>query len=75
MAYEIKTLAEDLKVVGLEMAEDTLLKALEVIANWANAEALKAEKGFVDVAVMALVPLAKPLIAQQIDKIDGTVGN
>lgn len=74
MAYAIKDLADKLKERGLDLAEDAVKIIVDETALWADAEANKGEHGFVDVAVKALIPLAKPLLDEQVDKIDGKEG-
>lgn len=71
MAYAIKGLLEKLEAEGLALAEEALIKVLNVTSDWAEEEAKKAEHGLVDVGVLAVVPQAKALLTKQIDKIDG----
>jgi len=74
MAYELKDLIEKLKDAGLEQTEDAAIKFIEVITSWADSEADKNEKGLIDFAVKALIPIVKPALLKLGDKIDGEVG-
>lgn len=74
MAYKLDGLVEKLKEKGLDLAEDAVKIIVDEVAVWADAEAMKGEHGFVDVAVKALIPLAKPLLDDQVDKIDSKEG-
>lgn len=72
-AYDLDVLVERLKAKGLIQAEKTLLEILNELDLWAKESATLGQKGFVDMAVMALSPIAKPMLKDLIDKIDGEV--
>jgi len=69
-AYDFDVLVENLKAKGLVQAEKTLLTVLEELDAWANTSADLGQKAFVDLAVKALSPVAKPMLKDLIDKIN-----
>lgn len=70
-AYDFDVLVDRLKAKGLIQAEKALLEILNELDVWAKESAALGQKSFVDMAVMALSPIAKPMIKDLIDKIDG----
>lgn len=72
-AFDIKALAEKLKSKGLDVAEDGVKILEESLVEWINESVLITPSKIDDIAIPVLMAL-KPLLDQQIDKIDGKVG-
>ena len=70
---EEKSLSELLKEKGLDVAEDAAKLVVEAVFEFAEEAVLKTENKYDDVLV-ALLPVAKPLVLELVDKIDGKVG-
>jgi hypothetical protein len=72
-AYDFKALAAILKSNGLELAEE----AAEIVAKstfeWFEKSAQLSETKYDDL-MLAVLPLVKPLVMKQVDKIDGVEG-
>ena len=74
MKPELKEkLKQNAKDMGLNMAEDSVKKALEFFFM-AMPEIAKETENVIDDAVVQFLPLAKPMLMELIDKIDGQEG-
>lgn len=73
MSYDIKKLAAKLKEKGLDVAEEGAKVAVESVLEWVKEEAVASENKVDDILV-AIIPVVKPHIMEQIDKIDGAEG-
>ncbi|HEY9705663.1 MAG TPA: hypothetical protein V6C58_24705 [Allocoleopsis sp.] len=73
-AFDTKVLVEDLKAAGLPMAEDLAKKGLEVFLNWTVKSAAIHDNALVKTIVPIAVASIKPVLEEQVDKIDGQVG-
>lgn len=73
MSYDIKKLAAKLKEKGLDVAEEGAKVTVESVLEWVKEEAIASENKIDDV-VVAIIPVIKPHIMEQIDKIDGQEG-
>ena len=72
-AYDLKELVSKLKARGLDLAEDTAKGVLDDVLSWTSeSAAVSANK--VDDFAGVVIPMIKPYILQQLDKIDGQVG-
>lgn len=72
-AYDVQELGRRLKEVGLDAAEETLVKAYPVIKQWLK-ESAAISKPMADDVAFSFVDQLDPIILPQIDKIDGKVG-
>ena len=68
-AYDLKELGKKLKGRGLDVGEELLAMAVEDILDWASDAAIKSENKFDDLMV-AVIPVLKKYILEQVDKID-----
>lgn len=73
MAYDLQQLGERLKPHGLDLAEDAAAKLVSEVLDWAAEEAVKSENK-VDDVIGALAPIIKPVLLEQVDRIDGEKG-
>lgn len=71
MAYDVQKLIDAAKPHGLELAEDAAKKLVEVVFDWVAESAAQSENKFDDV-IAPLIPVLKPVIMEQLDKIDGS---
>jgi len=62
-----------LKERGKEVAEDAIMDTVEVLFEVIEEAVKKSENTYDDLA-LAVIPLIKPMILEQIDKIDGKEG-
>jgi hypothetical protein len=70
MAYEAHKLVDKLKSKGLDVAEDAAVVVLEAVVEFIKEGAAESENK-VDDLLVPLVDAVKPIIVQQLDKIDG----
>ena len=70
MAYEFKSLVENLKEKGLDVAEDAAAIIVETTMDWIVVEAAKSNNKYDDL-VGVFIPTLKPVVMGYIDKIDG----
>lgn len=73
MGYDVKKLVTKLKSKGLDVAEEGAKVAVESVLEWAQEEAI-ASPSKVDDLLAVIIPVVKPHIMDQIDKIDGVEG-
>ena len=71
--YNVKKLGARLKSKGLIVAEDAAEVILEETCEWLKEEALESKTPLDDILIV-LLPVIKPIIDKQVDKIDGQVG-
>lgn len=71
--YDIQELGKRLKDIGLEGAEDTVVKAYPVIKQWLR-ESAKLSKPMADDVAVTFIDQLDPVILPQLDRIDGKVG-
>lgn len=72
-AYNVKELVEELKALGLGVAEDTAVQVLDKVLEWVKVSAEKSSTPYDDL-VATIFPLLKTEVLKQIDKIDGVEG-
>ena len=72
-AYDLKNLVARLKTKGLDVAEDVAKVALVEVLDWISESALVSSNNYDDLFI-AVMPLLKTAMLEQIDKIDGKVG-
>lgn len=72
-AYDIKNLVARLKTKGLDIAEDVAKVALVEVLDWISESAVVSSNNYDDLFI-AVMPLLKTAMLEQIDKIDGKVG-
>lgn len=72
-AYDIKELGNKLKSKGLDLAEEGAKIVVEETLAWIEESAIKSPTPY-DNIIAALIPTIKPLIMEEIDKIDGKEG-
>lgn len=72
-AYDMKGLMEEMKVQGLELAEDAAGKAYKALTEWFKKSAAMSANPFDDM-VIGFLPQIDAVVLPQIDKIDGHVG-
>lgn len=72
-AYDLKVLVAKLKEKGMDIAEDVAKVALIEILDWVVESAKLSNNNYDDILV-AVMPLLKTAMLEQIDKIDGKVG-
>lgn len=70
MAYEVSKLVDKLKSKGLDVAEDAAVVVLEAVVEFVKEGAAESENK-VDDLLVPLVEAIKPIVVQQLDKIDG----
>lgn len=70
MAYEVSKLVDKLKSKGLDVAEDAAVVVLEAVVEFVKEGAAESENK-VDDLLVPLVDAIKPIVVQQLDKIDG----
>lgn len=68
-----KELVEELKNKGLNIAEDALKEVVEAVLDTAQKYVVASENKYDDLLV-AVLPSAKKIILEQIDKLDGQEG-
>jgi hypothetical protein len=73
IAYDFKELAAELKTNGLEVAEESAEVIAKSVFNWFERSAVKSVTKYDDL-FLAVLPLVKPIVFKQIDKIDGQEG-
>lgn len=73
-AFDFKALGEELKAQGLPIAEDAAKKLVETVVKWVNDSAAMHENVLVKTIVPVAVQALKPILDEQVDKIDGQVG-
>lgn len=73
MSYDAQKLLDKLKVRGLDLAEDAAIIVVNEVLDWAAESAVTSENKIDDV-IGSLIPVLKPVIMEQIDKIDGEKG-
>lgn len=69
-AYDVKVLGQRLKMLGLAEAEDFGVAAYAELDKWIEQSAMKSETPWDDIGV-PFVKSTRPLVLEQIDKIDG----
>lgn len=72
-AYDLKALLGELKVQGIDLAEDAAKKVLETVFHWVEDSAKLSATPYDDMGLIVL-PKLKELALGQVDKIDGQVG-
>lgn len=72
---ELETLVNDGKITLLKSLEDVAEDLVEGVANALQKGAEYSKTPLDDVAVMTLVSVLKPKALEQVDKIDGEIGN
>ena len=72
-AYDLKLLLEELKKLGLDVAEDTAEDLFKLIMKWLKDSAVKSATPYDDIALV-IIPKLEELVLAQIDKIDGKEG-
>lgn len=72
-AYDIKDLGAKLKDKGLDLAEDASVLVLDAVFDFLVESAQKSENK-IDDLIAPILMAAKPIIKEQIDKIDGEEG-
>lgn len=70
-AFDTKELAKDLTVAGLPVAEIGAEKAVEVLFNWLEKSAALSSNAIVKAAIPLTLSVVKPIIAVELNKIDG----
>ena len=71
-AWDLKELVEELKSRGLDLAEDAAVQVYEAVDAWVIKSASASENKMDDM-LLAVMPIAKGYVMEQIDKIDGKV--
>lgn len=71
--WDKAALLEALKAEGLPMLEDGAEKVLKVVSEWTE-KSLVLEGGLLGAIALPVLAIAKPMIQEQIDKIDGIPG-
>jgi hypothetical protein len=66
-------LLADLKAQGLDVAEDALKGIVEAVFG-AVEKLIQASPNKYDDMLLAFLPLAKPMVLELVDKVDGQVG-
>ena len=69
-AYELKALVEELKGKGLPVAEEAAKVVVEAVLDWVQKSAVVSDNK-VDDFIAAVIPVIKPVIMEQVGKIDG----
>lgn len=72
---ELETLVNDGKITLLKSLEDVAEDLVEGVANALTKGAQYSSTPLDDIAVMTLVTVLKPKALEQVDKIDGEIGN
>lgn len=72
---ELETLVKEGKITLLKSLEDVAEDLVEGVANALTKGAEYSKTPLDDVAVMTLVSVLKPKALEQVDKIDGEIGN
>jgi hypothetical protein len=72
-AYDVKILKERIKAKGLDIAEEALVILVDQTLGWMEDSAKMSENKWDDM-IAVFASIAKPMIMEQIDKIDGEVG-
>lgn len=72
-AYDLKNLVARLKTKGLDIAEDVAKVALVEVLDWISESAVVSKNNYDDI-IVAVMPMLKKAMLEQIDKIDGKVG-
>ena len=72
-AWDVKALVAELKPFGLNVAEDAAKQLVEKVFEFVEKSVVLSENKFDDMT-LAVIPMVKPLVLSQLDKIDGEVG-
>ena len=72
-AYDLKVLGEKLKARGLDLAEEGAKIVVEEMFSWLE-ESCKVSPNKYDDLLLVVMPIVKPEIMKQVDKIDGKEG-
>ena len=68
-AYDVKGLVEELKINGLELAEEAAKVVITSVFNWLEKSAVLSENKYDDLAII-LYPKLKEYALEQADKIN-----
>ncbi len=69
-AYDPKGLMDELKAKGMDLAEDAAMVIYDSVDAWLMKSAAMSENK-VDDLLLAILPVARTYVKEQIDKIDG----
>jgi hypothetical protein len=72
-AYDLKELGEEIKKMGLPLAEDMVEKVAHALFNWLEKSAV-VSKSTVDDLIAMMYPSIKAKVFEAVDKIDGEEG-
>lgn len=72
-AWELKTLVEELKAKGVDLAEDGAKHVVEAVFTWLE-KSVELSENKVDDLVVGFLPKLKEQALKAVDKIDGEVG-
>jgi hypothetical protein len=72
-AFDVKVLAEKLKVRGLDVAEEAAKILVEEVLAWTE-ESVKLTENKFDDMLLVVLPQVKSYALAQVDKIDGKEG-
>jgi hypothetical protein len=73
MIMDFSKLAEKLKEQGLDLAEDAAVLVVEAVFSWAEEQVSLSENKYDDLLLVVL-PIVKPMLLAEVDKIDGKEG-
>jgi hypothetical protein len=72
-AYDPKALVEKLKLRGLDLAEDAAKILVEEVSAWLVESSVLSATPYDDI-VAVVMPIIKKTVLEQVDKIDGKIG-
>lgn len=70
-AFDVKALVEKLKAQGLPLAEEAAELVVKSVFEWCEESAIIHPNAIVKAAVPLAIQVVKPLIATELNKIDG----
>ena len=73
-AFEIKALVAQLEAKGLVVAEDLAKVLVGEVFEWTEKSLAIHESAMVKMLGLPLVQAVKPLVMEQVDRLDGQVG-
>ncbi len=71
--FDFKALAQELKVYGLDLAEDTVKDIVKLMFDFTNQSLNLHPSPYLKVLPLIIAQI-KPLLDEQVDKIDGQAG-
>lgn len=72
--FDLKVLKEELKLQGLDLAEDAVESFAKAIFSWVKKGGETTSNAYIKMGIAGLLPLLEKEAFEKIDKIDGKEG-